>query len=62
MKIIRQGVLPKDRVYIGECRNCGTQIKCIGAETIAAALSQTTGAVIERHVLCPLCGARLYVL
>ena len=62
MKIIRKGILPKDRLYNGTCNNCGCQVEAAEEEVTKHNLGDRySGEFLEYYVLCPTqgCGRRI---
>jgi hypothetical protein len=58
MEILRQGKLPEEKEYVGDCRRCNTQVRFKHSEG-ETHYSQHDGDSIS--VVCPLCKTLIYV-
>lgn len=57
IEVTRQGKKPGDRVCVGTCNNCGTQVKHLVSDGISKSC-QREGDWVE--VRCPTCGQTIF--
>lgn len=56
MKIVKRGQPPEDRVWVGSCHYCGTEIECEQREIEAARERCPREHYEFARVACPVCG------